>query len=47
MDKELAYEKRLIRDFGHLVYGKQNAPKNAIYIGRGSIYGNPFQIPSQ
>ena len=47
MDKELMYEERLIKDFGHLVYGKWNAPKDAIYIGRGSIYGNPFPMRNQ
>lgn len=47
MDKELAYEERLIKDFGRLVYGKWNAPKDAIYIGRGSVYGNPFPMRNQ
>ena len=47
MDKELMYEERLIKDFGHLVYGKWNAPEDAIYIGRGSIYGNPFPMKNQ
>lgn len=47
MDKELMYEERLIENFGHLVYGKWNAPEGAIYIGRGSIYGNPFPMRNQ
>lgn len=47
MDKKLAYEERLIKDFGHLVYGKWNAPEGAIYIGRGSVYGNPFPMRNQ
>lgn len=47
MDKELAYEERLIKDFGSKVYGKWNAPEDAIYIGRGSIYGNPFPMKNQ
>ena len=47
MDKELEYEERLIKDFGQLVYGKWNAPESAIYIGRGSIYGNPFPMRNQ
>lgn len=47
MDKELMYEERLIRDFGHLVYGKWQKVDHAIYIGRGSIYGNPFPMQNQ
>lgn len=30
MDKELAYEERLIKDFGHLVYGKWQKIDHAI-----------------
>lgn len=30
--------------YGNFVFGRWNAPKDSIYIGRGSIYGNPYPM---
>lgn len=34
----------LLEKYGHLVWNKWNAPEDAIYIGRGSLYGNPIPL---
>lgn len=34
------YLNELLAKYGHLVWNKWNAPTDAIYIGRGSLYGN-------
>ena len=38
------YLDELLAKYGHLVWNKWNAPPNAIYIGRGSLYGNPIPL---
>ena len=38
------YLDELLAKYGHLVWNKWNAPSNAIYIGRGSLYGNPIPL---
>lgn len=38
------YLDNLLEKYGHLVWNKWNAPENAIYIGRGSLYGNPIPL---
>lgn len=43
MSKE--YLDQLVNEYGNMVYARYNAPKNldTVYIGRGSIFGNPFK----
>lgn len=36
-----------LKIYGQFVFGKWNSPKDAIYIGRGSIYGNPFPMKDE
>lgn len=38
------YLDELLAKYGHLVCNKWNAPEDAIYIGRGSLYGNPILL---
>lgn len=38
------YFNELLVKYGHLVWNKWNAPTDAIYIGRGSLYGNPIPL---
>ena len=38
------YLDELLSKYGHLVWNKWNAPEDAIYIGRGSLYGNPIPL---
>ena len=38
------YLNELLSRYGHLVWNKWNAPEDAIYIGRGSLYGNPIPL---
>lgn len=38
------YLNELMSKSGHLVWNKWNAPTDAIYIGRGSLYGNPIPL---
>lgn len=38
------YLDNLLENNGHLVWNKWNAPEDAIYIGRGSLYGNPIPL---
>ncbi len=38
------YLDELLSKHGHLVWNKWNAPEDAIYIGRGSLYGNPIPL---
>lgn len=38
------YLDELLTKYGHLVWNKWNAPTDAIYIGRGSLYGNPIPL---
>ena len=38
------YLNELLAKYGHLVWNKWNAPTDAIYIGRGSLYGNPIPL---
>lgn len=38
------YLDELLAKFGHLVWNKWNATEDAIYIGRGSLYGNPIPL---
>lgn len=38
------YLDNCLKKHGHKVFGRWNAPKNSIYIGRGSIFGNPFPL---
>ena len=38
------YLNELLSKYGHLVWNKWNAPEDAIYIGRGSLYGNPIPL---
>ena len=35
---------RLLSEYGRLVWNKLNAPEDAVYIGRGSLYGNPIPL---
>lgn len=35
---------RLLNEYGSLVWNKWNAPEDAVYIGRGSLYGNPIPL---
>ena len=34
----------LLNEYGSLVWNKWNAPEDATYIGRGSLYGNPIPL---
>ena len=34
----------LLEKYGHHVWNKWNAPEYAVYIGRGSLYGNPIPL---
>lgn len=38
------YLDELLVKYGHLVWNKWNAPEDATYIGRGSLYGNPIPL---
>ena len=38
------YLNELLAKYGRLVWNKWNAPTDAIYIGRGSLYGNPIPL---
>lgn len=38
------YLDELLNKYGHLVWNKWNAPTDAIYVGRGSLYGNPIPL---
>lgn len=38
------YLNELLTKHGHLVWNKWNAPTDAIYIGRGSLYCNPIPL---
>lgn len=38
------YLNELLVKYSHLVWNKWNAPTDAIYIGRGSLYGNPIPL---
>lgn len=38
------YLNELLAKYSHLVWNKWNAPTDAIYIGRGSLYGNPIPL---
>lgn len=44
---ENEYLDKVLSEHGNHVFSKWNAPKNAVYIGRGSIYGNPFPIQNK
>lgn len=35
---------QLLDRHGSLVWNKWNAPEDAVYIGRGSLYGNPIPL---
>ena len=35
---------QLLDRYGSLVWNKWNAPEDAVYIGRGSLYGNPIPL---
>lgn len=43
----MSYETELIEKYGQYVFGKWCAPDDAIYIGRGSIFGNPFPMQNK
>lgn len=34
----------LLEKYGHRVWNKWNAPEYSVYIGRGSLYGNPIPL---
>lgn len=34
----------LLEKYGHHVWNKWNAPDYSVYIGRGSLYGNPIPL---
>lgn len=38
------YLDNLLEKYGQLVWNKWNAPEDATYIGRGSLYGNPIPL---
>lgn len=38
------YLNERLAKYGHLVWNKWNAPEDAIYICRGSLYGNPIPL---
>ena len=38
------YLDELLAKYGHSVWNKWNTPEDAIYIGRGSLYGNPIPL---
>lgn len=38
------YLDELLAKYGHLVWNRWNAPEDATYIGRGSLYGNPIPL---
>lgn len=38
------YLDELLSKYGRLVWNKWNAPEDATYIGRGSLYGNPIPL---
>lgn len=38
------YLDKLLTKHGHHVFDGWTAPKRATYIGRGSLYGNPFRL---
>ena len=38
------YLDELLSKYGHSVWNKWNAPTDAIYVGRGSLYGNPIHL---
>lgn len=44
---ENEYLDKVLSEHGHHVFSKWNAPKNAVYIGRGSIFGNPFPMQNK
>ncbi len=35
---------QLLDRYGSMVWNKWNAPEDAVYIGRGSLYGNPIPL---
>lgn len=39
--------KKSLEKYGQFVFGKWNSPKDAIHIGRGSLYGNPFPMTDE
>lgn len=39
--------KKSLKHYGQFVFGKWNSPKDAIHIGRGSLYGNPFPMTDE
>lgn len=43
----MSYETELIEKYGQYVFGKWCAPADAIYIGRGSLFGNPFPMQNK
>lgn len=47
LEKSMSYETELIEKYGQYVFGKWCAPDDAIYIGRGSIFGNPFPMQNK
>lgn len=44
---DLNFLDKCLENYGHLVFSKWTKPNNAIYIGRGSVYGNPFKMNSE
>lgn len=46
MMNHIDYLDDVLEQYGKQVFSLRNAPKNAIYIGRGkhSIFGNPFPM---
>lgn len=38
------YLDAVLAQYGHRVFSKWNAPEGTVYIGRGSMYGNPFPM---
>lgn len=38
------YLDAVLAQYGHRVFSKWNAPEDTVYIGRGSMYGNPFPM---
>ena len=41
------YLESILNQYGQYVFGKWCAPKDGIYIGRGSQFGNPFPMKSE
>lgn len=38
------YLDAVLAQYGHRVFSKWNAPEGTVYIGRGSMCGNPFPM---